>query len=420
MSAAPPAEPTTAGFLDALGKSRLVPADLLAIAPAAVRDRPTALADYLVAAGRLTRFQADKLLGGFWHGLAIRHYRLLYPIGRGGMGIVYLARDGRPDRAGGLVALKVLNPQRARDEPRTLARFRREMEIGLALPTDPHLTRTHDAGEAGGVHYLAMEYVPGRTVHEIVTADGTLSVGAACRVFADAAAGLAAAHAAGFVHRDLKPGNVVVSAAGRAKVLDFGFALRVGEPAPDDPAVLGGPGHTVGTMDYLAPEQSRDAAGVGPAADVYALGCSLYFAVAGSPPFPGGSAQDKIRRHRAEYPDPIADVNPTVPAEFDRLVRWLLGKRPKDRPGSMAEVASVLAPWADPARGAVSAPDPGEVLRTVEARWQAHRADLTDETGGLLILDDPPARLRFRWWVIVAGAGLVGLAFLLGVVAAGR
>lgn len=414
-----PAEPTTAGFLDTLGKSRLVPTGRLAGVPETVRDRPSALADHLVMAGQLTRFQADKLLQGFWHGLAIRTYRLLYPIGRGGMGIVYLARDTRPQESPELVALKVLNPQRAKDEPRTLARFRREMAIGLALPADPHLTRTHDAGEAGGVHFLAMEYVAGRTISEMVTAGGPLSVGAACRVFADVAVGLAAAHTGGFVHRDLKPGNVVVSDAGRAKVLDFGFALRVGEPAPDDPAVLGGPGHAVGTMDYVSPEQSRNAAQAGPAADVYSLGCSLYFAVAAGPPFPGGSAQDKIRRHRTEYPDPIADVNPTVPAEFDRLVRSLLGKRPKDRPASMVEVAALLGPWADPAAVEPPTANPAEVLRTVEARWRAHRADLSEETGPLSVPTGSRSGVRFRGWMIAAGVALVGLAFLLGVVVAG-
>lgn len=303
------------------------------------------LADRLVVAGRLTRFQAEKLLAGRWQGLVNGPYRLMTPIGRGGTGIVYLARDDRRPSGGRtsrLVALKVLSPQRAVSEPRTLTRFRREMDIGRAIPDHPGLTATLDAGEAGGLHFLAMEYVPGRTAKQVVAAGGPMAVPAAARAFADVAAGLHAAHQAGFVHRDTKPANVVVMPSGRAKLLDFGFALRRGEKPPADPAVLGGKGYTLGTLDYLPPEQATNAVAVGAETDVYSVGCSLYFVLTGRPPFVADTAREKIRLHRTADPTPLRTLNPQVPAEFAALVSWMMSKRPEDRPQTAGEVAAIL------------------------------------------------------------------------------
>jgi serine/threonine protein kinase len=423
---APPtgtAVPSVADFLRDLGRSRVVEPSrvdrLFAEAPPASRRRPDALADHLVAIGELTRFQADRLLGGHWQGLALGPYRLLCPLGRGGMGIVYLARpeEGPP------VALKVLPPRRAADEPRTLTRFMREIDVGLKLPPHPHLTRTLDAGASAGVHYLAMEYVPGRTVKQLVAGSGPLPVGQAARVFADVAAGLHQAHLVGYVHRDLKPSNVVVTPAGRAKLLDFGFALVRGEPAPTDPTVLGGPGYAIGTMDYLAPEQSADPMAVGPAADVYSLGCSLYFAVTGCPPFPGGTPQDKIRWQRTAEPPSASQINPAVPADFTHLIMWLMAKDPDARPQSAEEVGRLLAAWADPIR-----PDPvgekppsAEAVRLAESNWEAIREDEAVDGESLIVDDDAGAEPWWRsdvrvptWFLAAAGVGCA-LAILLAI-----
>lgn len=389
-------EPAVQGFWDALTKSRLVPLaeleDRLAIAPSSVRSQAVSLADHLVRTRVLTRFQADKLLQGFWQGLSVRAYQLLYPVARGGMGIVYLARDTTDPNSDRVVALKVLPPQRVKSEPRMLTRFRREAEIGLALPISPFLARTLEAGEANGVHFLAMEFAAGQTVRDIVAAQGPLSVGAACRIFADVAVGLDAAHRAGFVHRDIKPANVIVSDTGRGKLLDFGFSLRQGEPTPADPTILGGPGHTLGTMDYLAPEQARDASTVGPAADIYSLGCSLYYAVTGTVPFPGGSARDKIRRHQTAHPEDVTMMNPAIPVEFDHLLAALMGKRPKDRPATAADVASLLSEWADPvsATATESESRSQDLIRLIEDRWQTQRntleAEIDDGSGPIPVV----------------------------------
>lgn len=414
---------SVADFLRDLGRSRAVEPSrvdrLYAEAPPDRRRRPDALADHLVELGELTRFQADKLLGGHWQGLLLGPYRLICPLGRGGMGVVYLARAEGPP-----VALKLLSPRRAAGEPRMLTRFMREIDVGLTLPPHPHLSRTLDAGASAGVHYLAMEYVPGRTVKQLVAGSGPLSVGQAARVFADVAAGLHQAHLAGFVHRDLKPANVIVTPAGRAKLLDFGFALIRGEPAPTDPTVLGGPGYAVGTMDYIAPEQSADPMAVGPAADVYSLGCSLYFAVTGCPPFPGGSPQDKIRWQRTAEPPSASQINPTVPADFGQLIERLMAKGPSARPQSADEVGRLLAPWADPIR-----PEPvgdttpsAEAVRLAEAGWEASQGDGKSSDESLIVDEDAEPEPWWQadvrvptWFLVAAGAGCV-LAVVLAVI----
>ncbi|HVK18082.1 MAG TPA: serine/threonine-protein kinase [Fimbriiglobus sp.] len=415
---------SVADFLRDLGRSSVVEPSrvdrLYAEAPPDRRRRPDTLADHLVERGELTRFQADKILDGRWHELVLGPYRLLCPLGRGGMGIVYLARAEGPP-----VALKVLPPRRAADEPRMLTRFMREIDVGLTLPPHPHLTRTLDAGASAGVHYLAMEYVPGRTVKQLVTDAGPMPVGRAARVFADVAAGLHQAHLAGYIHRDLKPANVVVTPGGRAKLLDFGFALVRGEPAPTDPTVLGGPGYAVGTMDYLAPEQSANPLTVGPAADVYSLGCSLYFAVSGCPPFPGGSPQDKIRWQRTAEPPLVSLLNPTVLADFASLISQLMAKDPAARPQTAEEVGQILAAWADPIR-----PDPvgetspsAEAVRLAESNWEATRDDAPADDESRIVDDGETADAEPWWqtdvrvptWFLVAAAVGGALALVLAV-----
>ena len=381
----PPADrppPTAAAFEATVLRSRLIDADRLVRLSAAARADATPsseeFAGHLVAAGDLTRFQAEKLLGGFWQGLAVGPYRVLCPVGRGGMGIVYLAHRVRPNKPPRLVAVKLLSPKRAADEPRTLARFVREMDIGRELPPHPHLTRTLEAGPHDGVQVLAMEYVPGPTVKQLATAGGPLPANRAARVFADAATGLLAVHQAGYVHRDLKPSNIVVTTGGRAKVLDFGFALRRGETPTADPTILGGQGYTLGTMDFLPPEQAANAVAVGAETDVYSLGCSLYFAVSGRNPFPDGSAREKMRMHRTVEPLPLTALVPALHGDFARLVRWMMAKRPEQRPQSMDVVARELDRWADPVPKLptpVALTDDWErqLIRDVEARWLAHR-----------------------------------------------
>jgi serine/threonine protein kinase len=407
-------------FLDALRRSRLLDADELA--RAAARARPASareLADSLVRAGELTHYQADKLLRGRTQGLVVGPYRILAPLGRGGMGtLVYLARDRRVSESLGdsvLVALKVLPHWKAEAEPRAFARFRREMELGRRA-AHPNVARTFGSGEAEGVHYLALEFVPGRTVRQLVARGGPLPVGEAARIFADVAAGLAHLHARGLVHRDVKPANVMARPDGAAVLLDLGLAYAPGEVLPEDPAVVGGRGYVVGTMDYLAPEQARDAVAVGPAADLYGLGCALYFALTGSAPYPAEGAREKVRRHRR---DPVPLVA-GAPPEFARFVRQLMAKSPAERPPSAGAARSELARWATPPGRPAAAPVPAWEL--VEELPGADGGSGESDENPFTRLDDGDAGgggAAARWqsgglaWALGALALIAALAALL-------
>jgi len=283
----------------------------------------------------------------------------------------------------------------------------------------PNVTRTFDAGEVGGVNYIAMEYVPGKSLRQLVAAGGPLGVPDAARVFADVAAGLAHAHERGLIHRDLKPANIMVTPEGRAKILDLGLAILAGEALPDDPSILGGQGYILGTMDYIAPEQTMDATDVGPWSDVYSLGCSLYYTLTGVPPFPGGTSRQKRHWHRAEIPPAVDTLNPAIPAEFARLVERLMAKRPEDRPASAGAVRELLLPWAgESAAGAVARVSgaAGETIAEIDTRsfdpslWDAVPAAeaATPAPAEELPLADEVDGPAWGWWPVLLAAGVAG------------
>jgi serine/threonine protein kinase len=336
--------PTAEGFLKSVLKSGLLDRvqlqEALADVPKEQRNDPHALADHLVRKGKLSRFQAGKLLRGSGKGLLLEHYQVLAPIGRGGMSTVYLARD---ERSGELAALKVLTPSRWRNQERLLARFQREMELSRRV-AHPHLAWTYESGFCLGVYYIAMEYIPGKNLSRTVAESSPLKAPRAARLMAEVASGLEHAHNQGLIHRDLKPSNIMITPNDHAKVLDLGLALMEGEEAEQD--VIGGQGYIVGTMDYIAPEQTTDATGVDGRADLYSLGCTLYFALSGQPPFPGGTSREKMRRHRQEEPRPLRELAPDVPVGFAQLVERLMAKDPANRPPSAAAVEEELRGWA--------------------------------------------------------------------------
>jgi serine/threonine protein kinase len=342
--------PTVEGFLRTVLRSGLLDREalqtLLRTMPLDRRSDPEAVAEHLVRAGRLTRFQSRKLLAGTALGLVLGPFQVLAPIARGGMGMVYLARDTRGQL---LVALKVLSPRKAREEERLLARFRREMEMCQRV-SHPHLAWTYEVGVWHGVYYIAMEYIPGRSLFRVVHDEQRLPVPRASRLFAEVCLALDHAHNQGLIHRDLKPSNIIVTPNDHAKVLDLGLALMEGE-INGQREVIGGEGYIVGTMDYVAPEQTADASRVDARCDVYALGCTLYFALTGRPPFPGGTSRDKIQRHRTDEPAPIPQLNPDVPPAFVGLVRRMMAKDPDQRMPSAAAVRHELLTWADKGPG---------------------------------------------------------------------
>ena len=409
-----PADPLPSSFLEFAANSKLIEAAELEKLRARM---PTAtareLADELVRTGDLTQYQARKLLHGHWERLAIGPYRLLAPLGRGGMGTVYLARDVRLSEELGddvLLALKILPPSAARDEPRLVARFLREIDMGKRVD-HPNIAKTLAGGEADGINYLALEYVTGRTVRELVRDGGRLAFGEAARVFADVAAGLAHMHSRGLIHRDLKPANVMVTPDGHGKVLDLGLAYAPGEPLPEDHTIVGSSRYIVGTMDYISPEQAQNAIGVDARSDVYSLGCSIYFSITGTPPFPGGSSLDKIRRQRKLKPVALSELNEAVPRKFAKVVERMMEKDPDDRPATAEEARELLLLFATPPLHLGS--------RTVRDRVgeiddpKAH-PDLWSEDVELpapAATTPPPAASRPKW-VVPAAAGGVLLAIL--------
>jgi serine/threonine protein kinase len=410
---------TVERFLQAVEQSGLLaPAAVrqaVAAAPAKARRSAQQLADHFVRLGRLSHFQARKLLDGSAAGLVLGPYQIVMPIGRGGMGTVYLARDGREPK---LLALKVLPPKRARTEERLLARFRREMELSRKV-AHPNLTQTFDVGTALGVYYIAMEYIAGQSLYRLVMTGGPLPVGRAAKLFAQACAGLEHAHGIGLIHRDLKPSNILVTPKDQVKVLDLGLAFIEGEEI-EDHTVVGGKGIIVGSMDYIAPEQTEDAVAVDARSDLYGLGCTLYFALTGQPPFPGGDAKSKIRRHRKEVPPALQELNPLIPADFAAIVHPLLAKRPEDRPQSAAELRQQLLAWADPlpvvSATPPAAPDSGRVIATLEADLKA-----TGEPASKwdFVVPGEPAKPSAdesgpTWWTELGRAGRLLAVMLLG------
>lgn len=337
--------PTVDHFLRTVLRSGVLTRDQLqaSIRKAAPEQRQNAetLAEHLIATGDLSRFQAGKLLRGMAGGLVLGHYQILAPLGRGGMGTVYLARDARSQM---LIALKVLPPKKAREEQRLLARFRREMEMCTRV-SHPHLAWALEVGLCQGVYFIALEYIPGKSLYRLVNEEGPLEIARAARLFSEVAEALDHAHHQGLIHRDMKPSNIMITPHDHAKVLDLGLALVQGE-APAEREIIGGAGYVVGTMDYIAPEQSENAAEVDPRSDIYGMGCTLYYALTGQPPFPGGTAVEKIHRHRTADPTPIPQLNPSVPPAFIGIVRKMMAKNPQQRFQSAAEVLEKLKPWA--------------------------------------------------------------------------
>ncbi len=218
-------------------------------------------------------------------GLLIGNYLILDKLGQGGMGMVFKARHRRLGRVG---ALKILPPSFARDRSAVL-RFRREVEAAGRLK-HPNVVAALDADEDRGVHFLVMDYVEGKDLDHIVRERGPLPVGQAVDCLIQAARGLEAAHAAGIVHRDIKPGNLMLDQAGAVRVLDLGLARIADAANPFNKTAarrLTESGMYMGTIDFMAPEQAEDSHRVDHRADIYSLGCTLFYLLTGREPFPG-------------------------------------------------------------------------------------------------------------------------------------
>src|SRR4051794_27997066 len=276
-------DPKASRFWQAALQSGLIDAEALrACFEAIVPEKRVAdqldrrLARQAIQQGRLSIWQAQQILAGRSSGFKINRYTIVDMIGQGGMGRVYMAKDTRLNRR---VALKILSPERM-NNPRAIARFQREARVGAQLQHE-NPVRIYDEGESGGKCYLVMEFIEGKNIGAIIAENGPIPPATAARLCQQVALGLEHAQQKGLIHRDVNPYNILVTRDGIAKLTDLGLAIDLSEEAQ-----VTREGATVGTFDYISPEQARHSHAVDTRTDIYSLGCSLYHMLTGHVPFP--------------------------------------------------------------------------------------------------------------------------------------
>jgi serine/threonine-protein kinase len=334
------------------------------------------IADELVRRELVTRWQADKLLQGKFKGFVLGRYRLMELLGRGEMSTVYLAEHIRMKRR---CAIKVLPAIKVKDTS-YLGRFLREAEAVAALD-HPNIVRAYDVDqeqEAGTeIHFLAMEYVEGKDLEKLLSEKESFTPVQAAEYIRQAAEGLAHAHENGLIHRDIKPGNLLVDAKGTVKLLDLGLA-RFFNAEEEESLTIKHDEKVLGTADYLAPEQAVDSHAVDQRADIYSLGCTLYFALTGHPPFTDGTLVQRLLAHQTKAPPPISRYREDVPAGLTDILGKMLKKKKEDRYQTAREVANALAKW---------------LVANADDEWRRKHAAVVAEVVGVEALNVPRAPL---------------------------
>ena len=333
-------------FLDLLRQSGLVDSDALDkalsdLGPSTESDSPdggSALADKLVETKLITAWQRTKLLEGRHKGFFLGRYKLLGLLGTGGMSSVYLAEHTRMHHR---VALKVLPQSRVNDSS-YLARFQREAQAAARLD-HKNIVRAYDIDNEGNIHYLVMEYVEGRDLQSIVNDDGPMEFDTIAEYIRQAAEGLEHAHNAGLIHRDIKPANLLVDQKGVVKVLDMGLA-RWEQDDKLASLTIAHEENVLGTADYLAPEQANSHT-VDRRADIYSLGCTMYFLLVGHPPFPDGTLPQRIWKHQNQMPKSVYEERADAPPPLVDVCLRMMSKQPEARYQTSGEVSQVLARW---------------------------------------------------------------------------
>lgn len=300
-------------------------------------------------------------------GFELGHFVLQERIGIGGMGAVFRAIDTRLQR---VVALKVLGPAQSRDES-SVKRFQNEASAAARLDHD-NIARVYYIGEDFGLHYIAFEYITGTNLRDLIRQGGPISPVDAVNYTLQIAGALNHTHAAGVVHRDIKPSNIIIMPGGRAKLVDLGLARRQNSDSVADLTLAG---TTLGTFDYISPEQAKDPRRADVRSDIYSLGCTLYHALTGVPPYPEGTVLQKLLDHQGkDAPDPILK-NRHIPPDLSAICRKMMASDPKYRYATPELVVRDLIPLA--ARmGLKGLPADGLIWRHVtppkESVWQRH------------------------------------------------
>ncbi|HUG92885.1 MAG TPA: serine/threonine-protein kinase [Planctomycetaceae bacterium] len=353
------------------------------------------LAGELSDRGCLTDYQLHTLRSGDGDRLLLGDYLLLEPIGHGGMGEVYRARHLMMKRE---VAVKLLLASRI-DDPDTIQRFKREVRLAARL-THPNIVTALDAGRHGGHYFLVMEFVPGQNLSRYVGQHGPLPVIKAVGCLLQAARGLEFAQQKGIVHRDVKPSNLLLSSDGTVKVLDLGLSRLHSDAAAHESDEgdldLTGSRHFMGTVNFMAPEQAVHPHEADHRADIYSLGCTLYYLLTGRAPYVSGTAMNRVLAHREAPIPPLGGFRIDIPDELEDIYRRMMAKRPEDRYQSFSDLLADLEHCH------------AEMLRRATEETQASPPSEESCAAG-------EARSRGRWmWILLAavtGGGLLAGAY---------
>ncbi len=319
----------------------------------------------LVGNNLLSKWQIDKLLQGKHKGFFLGKYKLISLLGSGGMSAVYLAEHTLMRRR---VAIKVL-PQARIEDSSYLERFHREAQAVASLD-HPNIMRAYDVDQEGKVHFLVMEYIEGQSLLELVNTKVQLNYVHCAEYMRQAAEGLSHAHEEGMIHRDIKPGNILVDKRGVVKILDMGLAMFFDPAGKDDEEASLTIQHderVLGTADYLSPEQALNSHQVDVRTDIYSLGCTFYFILTGHPPFPEGSLAQRLLYHQTRQPAPVEKDRPDVPASLSAILRKMMEKKPEDRYQTATQVQEALSKW---------------LIEFGDAEWREKNAMLVAASGG--------------------------------------
>lgn len=359
-----PAVTSQIDFLELVRKSGLIERDKLDayLADLAARGESTSdpkqTAVRMIKDGLLTTFHCKQLLLGKWRGFfLLDKYKVINILGAGASGRVYLCQQTRLNR---LVAVKILPSQNTQSSD-AVERFYREARAVASL-NHPNIVRVFDIDHDGRLHFMVLEYVDGSSLQDLIMRHGRLDCTRAGHYIRQAAAGLHHAHEHGWIHRDIKPGNILLDRLGVVKILDLGLARFLQGPQ-DNLTILHQGQSVLGTVDYISPEQAMSSHQVDIRADIYSLGATFRYLITGQTPFPEGSITNKLLWHQLREPQPIEQLRPDVPPEFVAIINKMMAKNPAHRFQTPGEVMAALMPYTS---GLIPAPPESEMPKRLQ------------------------------------------------------